>query len=493
MSALMWKAAVPRPVAGALLAVDGPPGVGRARQAELLGVVPGDRQRVVAPAERVGGGVRLGVGQHREHERLGVPERVPVVAGPGQALGRDGPVLGPGARLQDVEEAEPDRLLDLDVAVHLDVGALPEVVEVGPLLVEQPLPAGQLGCRDGAADLVDEGGPGPLGGPAVAHVLDDAELFARRDLGRDHQAAEVGERLGLDRHPLGAVDVVNHRGGEPELARAGGVHEEGPRLVAVHGHVILADQGLGQGRGGAGVAGGGRDVLVGDQLRHQHQAERLVDRRDRVGERGDRALGQRDEPDGVDLDGVPGGRRPGDVPGQGAGPQVEGAGVLADGAVPDIERLVVDQQPDDLAVGDVDDGLPGVGEPVPGLRVGQRPVLVDRVQVGAGEPVGLALVEVAAQADVTVGEREDRLALRDHVQVEGVLGEGPGFSAVRLVRDHLSVFPSMPSGYRRSARSLTTTSAPCWRSASACPTRSTPTTSPNLPAWPAATPARASS
>ena len=89
-----------------------------------------------------------------------------------------------------------------------------------------------------------------------------------------------------------------------------------------------------------------------------------------------------------------------------------------DGAVPDVERLVVDEQPDDLAVGHVDDGLPDVGEAVARLRVRQRPVLVQRVQVRARQAVRLALVQVAAQPDVPVGQGEDRLALREQVQVK---------------------------------------------------------------------------
>ena len=98
----------------------------------------------MAPAQRVGGSVRGRVGQHRQHERLGVPERVPVVAGAGQALGGDRAPLGPGARLEDVEEREPHRLLELGVAFDLDVGALPEVVEVRALLGEQPVPAARV-------------------------------------------------------------------------------------------------------------------------------------------------------------------------------------------------------------------------------------------------------------------------------------------------------------------------------------------------------------
>ena len=153
-------------------------------------------------------------------------------------------------------------------------------------------------------------------------------------------------------------------------------------------------------------------------------------------------------------------------------------------AVADVERLVVDQQPDDLAVGDVDHRLARLGVAVAGLGVGQRARLVEAVQVGAGQAVGLALVEVAAQADVPVGEREHRSGLGEHVQVQLGLAQRPRLDGEGGMLDHES---------SSSARSETTTSAPCARSSSAWPTRSTPTTQPKPPARPAATPASASS
>ena len=94
-------------------------------------------------------------------------------------------------------------------------------------------------------------------------------------------------------------------------------------------------------------------------------------------------------------------------------------------AVADVERLVVDQQPDDLAVGDVDEGLAVLGIAVAGLGVGQRPDLVERVQVGARQAVRLALVEVAAQPDVSVGQREQRFGLRQQVEIELGLADVP--------------------------------------------------------------------
>ena len=84
----------------------------------------------MAPAQRVGRRARRRVREHGQDEALGVPERVAVVAGPGQPLGRDRALLGAGAGLERVEEREADGLLQLGVAVELDVGAVPEVVEV---------------------------------------------------------------------------------------------------------------------------------------------------------------------------------------------------------------------------------------------------------------------------------------------------------------------------------------------------------------------------
>src|SRR5262249_32648141 len=122
-------------------------------------------------------------------------------------------------------------------------------------------------------------------------------------------------------------------------------------------------------------------------------------------------------------------------------------------------------------------------------------------EVRAGKHVRLALVEVAAQADVPVRQREQRLALGQQVQVEMRLAQLPGVYRVRPLPDH-----------SRSSRSLTTMSAP-WTSsapwvrehATACGVsgaraspgssldRSTPTTHPKAPARPASTPASASS
>jgi hypothetical protein len=65
---------------------------------------------------------------------------------------------------------------------------------------------------------------------------------------------------------------------------------------------------------------------------------------------------------------------------QRAGPHVESALVLAYVGVLELEGLVVDVQLDDLGVGDVDDGLSGLGEAVGLLAVHDGPRLVEAVQ-----------------------------------------------------------------------------------------------------------------
>ena len=132
------------------------------------------------PLQRLGGGLGRRVGEQRQDVGLGVPEGVAVVAGAGQPLRRDRPALAAGARLQRVEEAEADRLLQLGVAVELDVGALPEVVEVGALVGDQLVPAGVAGLGERRADLVAQGRDRAPRRPAVGDELGDRQRFAGR-------------------------------------------------------------------------------------------------------------------------------------------------------------------------------------------------------------------------------------------------------------------------------------------------------------------------
>ena len=108
-------------------------------------------------------------------------------------------------------------------------------------------------------------------------------------------------------------------------------------------------------------------------------------------------------------------------------------------AVANVERFVVDQQAQDLAVGDVDDGLSGLWVAEARFGVGQRSDFVERVQIRAGQAVRLAFVEVAANSDVPVGQREQRLRLRQHIEVQPGLADLPGFDGEGVIRDHRRV------------------------------------------------------
>ena len=174
-----------------------------------------------------------------------------------------------------------------------------------------------------------------------------------------------------------------------------------------------------------------------------------VDRRHLVADRGHRALREGDDPRRLDLDLAPARRAPAHLAAQLARAQVERARVGEQLAVADVERLVVDQQPDQLAVGRVDDRLAVLRVAVAGLGVGQRPRLVEAVEVGAGEPERLALVEVAAQADVAVGEREHRLGLRQDVEVQRVLASP---TTARRVKAGCVITAAARTGRRRRRR-----------------------------------------
>lgn len=271
-----------------------------AAQAELGRAFPGGGQGVEAPAQFLGCGLRRGEGQQGQDERLGVPEGVAVVAGPGEPLGGDGALFGAGVGLEDVEEGEADGLLDLLVAVDLDVGASPEVVEVGPLVLQQPPPAAVRGRRQRRLDLVAHRGPGADAGPAVCDQLLHAQPLSRFQHGGDGQPGHVHVALTARRGPFGAGDDVVGGHGDPEAAAAGAVDQAQP---AARGGILLRFQWRLQRLGGARVAVRLGQALVGDQLRLDDDTGTAVDGLHLVRHGGDRPLGQGHQPRGAHPDG----------------------------------------------------------------------------------------------------------------------------------------------------------------------------------------------
>ena len=149
-----------------------------------------------------------------------------------------------------------------------------------------------------------------------------------------------------------------------------------------------------EGRRGARVIALRRRRARWRRARTARRRAARFERLDLVEDRGRRALHERDEPRRVDAYGRPGRRAPLGAPAEQAGAEVELALVCEQLPVADVERLVVDEQADELPVRGVDDRLAGLRVAEAGLGVRERPQLVERVQVRAGEPVRLALVEV---------------------------------------------------------------------------------------------------
>jgi hypothetical protein len=209
--------------------------------------------------------------------------------------------------------------------------------------------------------------------------------------------------------------LVVHGGGHPQPGLAGLVHEHRP-VVAAGG--VLRDQRRVEGRGHPRVLGLRLDRLVGEQVGLDDQLDAAVERLHLVPDRGDRALGERHQPFGPHPDAAAGRRLPHGVPAQRAGAEVERPVVFDRAAVPHVERLVLHQQPDDLAVGDVDDRLPVLRVAVAALGVGEGVLFVEAVEVGAWQGGRLTLLEGAPHADVPVGQREDRLGAVERAEVE---------------------------------------------------------------------------
>jgi hypothetical protein len=469
-----------RPVARALLAADRPPRERSAAQAELVGAGLREVHRRMAPAQGVGRGVGRRVGQRGQDEDLLVPERVAVVAASGQALRRDRPHLGARAGLQHREDREAHRLLQLRVAVDLDVGALPEAVQVLALVGEQPVPAGaERGGQCGLGLIAERRGGSPAR-PSVREHLHDPQLLARLELRRDRQAGEIGLALDVRERARRAVDDVVHRAREPDPALVRGVQQPGTQLVVA---VQLGLQRRGE-RGGctrvAELLGHG---LVGDELGLRDDPRRGPERLDHHLEGRDGAVREGHEPRRLHPDVLSGRGLPLELAAQHAVAHVQRPRVADDLPIAQVEGLVVHEDAEQLAVDDVDHRLAVLRVAVDRLGVGEGAGLVEPVEVRAVHVRGLALVEVPTQPDVPVGQGEDGLADAEIVEVEPGLPDRP--------RVDLEARPDHRSS--SSARSSTTMSAPCSRRASAASWRFTPTTHPNEPARPASTPARASS
>src|SRR5204863_5893276 len=78
----------------------------------------------------------------------------------------------------------------------------------------------------------------------------------------------------------------------------------------------------------------------------------------------------------------------------------------------------------------------GLGVGISSLCIRQGAQFVEGVQVGAREAVRLSLIEVGPQSDVSVGEGENGLGLRQGVEVEFPLADAPLLDREGRMFDH---------------------------------------------------------
>ena len=311
------------------------------------------------PAQRVGGRVRRGVGEQRQHEALGVPEGVPVVA-----RARSGP--SPGWRRRSARAPacstwnRPKRTACCThgVALDLDVGGVPEVVEVLALARQQAVPAG-VAARRSSAPRPGRAAAGceRTARPAVGQELDDrAASRPARSMQTTVVRAQSARRVGLARRTRpGASTTWSMPAAMSRPLRAGAVQQQRAVLldVVLHGHQRVVER-----RRDPRVAGSGgcASLATSSDCTMTRTA-----RRRRPRPRSTMAATARCVNDTSRVERIrtrlPAGEVQSALRGQRAGPQVEHALVAMQLAVAHVERLVVDQQPDQLAVGDVDDRL----------------------------------------------------------------------------------------------------------------------------------------
>jgi|SRR5208337_393741 len=79
------------------------------------------------------------------------------------------------------------------------------------------------------------------------------------------------------------------------------------------------------------------------------------------------------------------------------------------------ERLIVDEQLYDLAVGHAEDRLPGFREAVGVLRIDDGPGFIEPVDQGAVFGIRAAFLWTAAHADISIAKRQHRLQLGQEV------------------------------------------------------------------------------
>ena len=408
-------------VGAALLAVDRAPGEERAlRVAHDARAFAGLRQHGVTVLQKLSRKGRVGVDEHGQDIALRVPEGVALVALAGQTLRRDVARAVAPRRLQQVEEVEAQTLQQRVVAADLKPGVLPESVEESALLLGQRVEVRRAfaeGLRVPPQGLRVGVAPG-----GIADALFKAELLARRKRLFKDRAHAVGRRRGrADRQPPvlhGAADgeaavfgLLSH-GEQPAL----GLGSEGAQAAVLAGGVSrIVRVALGD-HGGADAA---LDAQRADPVQAAHAQTR----------RGQLLMRQAHEPRRLHREGCAALRLPDETAREQTRAQIELALVLEQIALARVEALAVREQHKALRVHHVADRLMVFRVAVGRLAVADGLGIEHAVEEAALDRLGArcaALLQIAAQADQTVAEREDRLIFPQVRAVKALLGDRPG-------------------------------------------------------------------
>ena len=166
---------------GALRTVPGrlprEPGAGAA---VLGGVASGRLQSAQAVLEHRAGRFRVGRGQGRQDEDVGVPEDMPRVTGPGQPSRAQRRLPAGGHRGQQLEQGVPGAQLRLGVSGHINLAVIPQARPRRAVLGQQLIEAE------------------PLGDPQPVHRT--------RHRGRRHRIGQVCRQT-LDGTPSAVLDL----------------------------------------------------------------------------------------------------------------------------------------------------------------------------------------------------------------------------------------------------------------------------------------------
>ena len=376
-----------------LFAVDGSPGEEDAVAGQGPRPSPGVLEHAVTVGQDGPGHGRVRVDEERQDVDLGVPEVVAVVGVARESLGRDaGITQARGVRVQ-LEEGPSHGPLCLDVrAFDDDVVCGPESGHPAFLVGGEVFDATILRCVEDRADLQPFIESGGLAVGRRHDELVDRDAGERGELPCEFEA-EIHRRAMQSRRRRRPGDLVIHTrkqshagvGGDPGLNESGAVERRSPRLQDPLTEL------LGESRIRLRRRVGGLVEAVAE-ARHDRHLRRPVDGQNQPG--GD-DIGhlERHEPEEPHLDGHTGAGLPCNVAFEDTTLDVQPATAADDLHRGEVEWFPIDGDLDERSVGDRHHRLSDLGEPVCLLGMGDRPRLVEAVEVGADDVMGGALVE----------------------------------------------------------------------------------------------------